>query len=485
MHDGLQPVSLLQEADSRDPDDTAGPLLTAEKPIAALPVQTPREATPPAWPGHGGRRGAQPAGLTEPTGLTEATEPGGERAPAGPDVPAPAAPVVASAPKPAQPDEPARAVPAEDLTDEQLLRPRRAAPTRGWRRVVFHASFGLVNPGQSPAELRYQALVARAQAPMTGCRRIAVVSAKGGVGKTSTTLGLGATAASVRGDRVVAVDANPDLGTLGERVRRDNQATVRDLLRAAGRLERYPDVRAFTSQTPARLEVLAADRDPALSEAFDEADYRQACDLLGRFYNLLVTDCGTGLLHSAMAGVLGVADQIVLVAAPAVDAARSAAATLDWLDAHSRSDLVARRRRGRVRGTPRRRRRRRPGRGALRRAVPQRAAGPLRPAPGRGRAVRPRRPASRDPAGLRRAGRCGRRRLHRRDRPAVKFLLDAVGTVTSLALLVLGVRWTASTRGCALRVRPTRTVIGLTDHLARAAAPAVELAIHPNPGGTA
>lgn len=36
----------------------------------------------------------------------------------------------------------------------------------------------------------------------------------------------------------------------------------------------------------------------------------------------------------------------------------------------------------------------------------------------------------------------------------MKFLLDAAGTVTSLALLVLGVRWTASTRGCALRVRP-------------------------------
>jgi len=67
----------------------------------------------------------------------------------------------------------------------------------------------------------------------------------------------------------------------------------------------------------------------------------------------------------------------------------------------------------------------------------------------------------------------------------VNFLLDAAGTVTSLALLVLGVRWTVSTRGCALRVRPTRTVIDLTDHLARAAAPAVELAIHTTPGGTA
>ncbi len=56
MHDGLQPVSLLQEAASRDPDDTPGPLLTAEKPVAALPVQAPREAAPPAGARSGPRR---------------------------------------------------------------------------------------------------------------------------------------------------------------------------------------------------------------------------------------------------------------------------------------------------------------------------------------------------------------------------------------------------------------------------------------------
>ncbi len=129
MHDGLQPVSLLQKAASRDPDDTARALLTAQKPVAVLPVQAPREVAPAVRPGHGVRRGAQPAGLTKPTGLSEAPEPVEERAPAGPDVPAPA-----------QPDEPARAVPAEDLTDEQLLRRRRTAaggarcsrPALGW-----------------------------------------------------------------------------------------------------------------------------------------------------------------------------------------------------------------------------------------------------------------------------------------------------------------------------------------------------------------
>jgi MinD-like ATPase involved in chromosome partitioning or flagellar assembly len=45
-------------------------------------------------------------------------------------------------------------------------------------------------------------------------------------------------------------------------------------------------------------------------------------------------------MHSAMYGVLGVADQIVVVSSGSIDGARSASATLDWLDAHGHGDLV-------------------------------------------------------------------------------------------------------------------------------------------------
>ena len=45
-------------------------------------------------------------------------------------------------------------------------------------------------------------------------------------------------------------------------------ATVRDLLNERGQIERYADVRAFTSQATSRLEVLASDRDPTVSVAF-------------------------------------------------------------------------------------------------------------------------------------------------------------------------------------------------------------------------
>ena len=167
-----------------------------------------------------------------------------------------------------------------------------------------------------------------------------MLSLKGGVGKTTMTATLGATFASLRGDRVVAVDANPDRGTLSQKIPLETSATVRHLLRDAQRVRRYTDVRAYTSQGPSRLEVLASEQDPAVSEAFSEDDYRRTVNLLEHFYNIVLTDCGTGLMHSAMYGVLGVADQLVIVSSGSIDGARSASATMDWLDAHGHGDLV-------------------------------------------------------------------------------------------------------------------------------------------------
>jgi MinD-like ATPase involved in chromosome partitioning or flagellar assembly len=65
-------------------------------------------------------------------------------------------------------------------------------------------------------------------------------------------------------------------------------------------------------------------------------------DILRSYYNIILTDCGTGLLHSAMAGVLDLANTLVLVTSPAIDGARSASATLDWLEHHGHEDLAAR-----------------------------------------------------------------------------------------------------------------------------------------------
>ncbi|GAA4573438.1 MinD/ParA family ATP-binding protein [Planotetraspora kaengkrachanensis] len=230
---------------------------------------------------------------------------------------------------------------ADSLDPDSLLKGRRNAPKGGWRRLVYKASAGWIKPGEPSEVRRRRELINRARTPVaTGHHRVAVLSLKGGVGKTTTTVGLGATLAQVRGDRVIAVDANPDRGTLSDKVELETSATVRDLLNERGQIKRYVDIRAFTSQAPSRLEILASDRDPSVSEAFSAKDYAAVSQVLENFYSICITDCGTGLLHSAMSGVLGLADQIVLISSPSVDGARAASATLDWLEAHNYGDLV-------------------------------------------------------------------------------------------------------------------------------------------------
>ncbi|MGV0604788.1 MinD/ParA family protein [Mycolicibacterium sp. XJ1904] len=227
-----------------------------------------------------------------------------------------------------------------DLSTVALLGQPKRAPCEGWRKWLYYGSFRLINLGDGPKARRRQALTAEIQRPLRGCHRIAVLSLKGGVGKTTITATLGATLASLRGDRVIAVDANPDRGTLSQKVPLESPATVRHLLRDAKGIKAYSDVRAYTSQGPSRLEVLASESDPAVSEAFSSDDYSRTLEVLERFYSLVLTDCGTGLMHSAMAAVLAKADTLVVISSGSVDGARSASATLDWLDAHGHQDMV-------------------------------------------------------------------------------------------------------------------------------------------------
>jgi len=71
-------------------------------------------------------------------------------------------------------------------------------------------------------------------------------------------------------------------------------------------------------------------------------DYRKIIDALQKQYSIILTDSGTGLLYSAMRGVLQMADQLIVVSTPSVDGGKSASTTLDWLIAHGYQDMVAR-----------------------------------------------------------------------------------------------------------------------------------------------
>lgn len=230
--------------------------------------------------------------------------------------------------------------PYPELSTGMLLRPIKPPPSEGWRRLVYVLSGQLINLGESPRAARQNNLVAQVNRPLRGSYRVAVISLKGGVGKTTIAATLGATFAQIRGDRVVAVDANPDRGTLCQKVPLETAGTVRQLLQDAGTVDRYSDVRRYTSRGPSGLEVLASESDPAVSKAFDADDYTRTLGILERYYGLVITDCGPGLLHSAMSSVLENANLLIVVSSGSIDGARSASATLDWLDAHGHEALV-------------------------------------------------------------------------------------------------------------------------------------------------
>lgn len=230
------------------------------------------------------------------------------------------------------------------LTAERLLDQhgtKRPRPEGAWPAFVYAVTLHLVNLGDSPRVRARKALDARIDKRFEGGTRfVPVLTRKGGVGKTTITALLGMAMADVREDRVIAIDANPDRGTLAERVNKQTRATVRDVVTRAASLVSFSDFTELVSRDETRLDILASDTDPLLSEAFDEDDYNVVADLAARFYSIALTDCGTGIVHSVMRATLQRADSVVIVSGGSVDEARLASETLTWLEANGYGDLV-------------------------------------------------------------------------------------------------------------------------------------------------
>lgn len=343
-------VEAAPESDTAPASEPVAESEAIAEPVEAEPTPTPAEPAVPAPPAPAARRARSAA----PAVAAPATTPSEEEPPVSTPEEEPVSPSAAgrapqhggAAPTSKRLGElgEQKRESADLLTADRLLDPHQIAkpePEGAWNHFVYRVSGKLINLGDGRRARERKALSARISAPLSGgARFVPVLSRKGGVGKTTVTALLGMALADARDDRVIAVDANPDRGTLADRIARTNGKTVRDLVRIHDRVTGYHDISAVVSRDETRLDVLASDTDPRVSEAFSDTDYEQVASVAAHYYSLVLTDTGTGIVHSVMGATLDHADTLVVVAGLSVDEARLASETLTWLETNGYADKV-------------------------------------------------------------------------------------------------------------------------------------------------
>ena len=218
----------------------------------------------------------------------------------------------------------------DNIRSSELVPTRRIPPSRGWRKVLYKATFTLINPGQSPDERYEDELVAKVRSLLRGTYKIGVLG-KGGVGKSTIAAGVGSIFAELRqDDRVVAVDADTAFGKLALRI--DPRASGSYWELAADRnLNTFADMRSRVGSNPAGLFVLGGAPETARRRVLDPAIYRAATTQLNRHFTLSIVDCGSTMDSPVTREVLNDVDALIVVSSPWFDGASAAGQTLEWL----------------------------------------------------------------------------------------------------------------------------------------------------------
>jgi len=147
---------------------------------------------------------------------------------------------------------------------------------------------------------------------------VALISPKGGVGKTTSTFLVGNILATHLKLRVIAVDANPDSGTLARLAPDDRRSerSLAELLDDADRLKTAAELGPYISRLPSGLHVLGAPRDAELTATLGPDRYGELVAFLSCFYEVVLLDLGTGVAGPLARFAIERADQAVLVTTP-------------------------------------------------------------------------------------------------------------------------------------------------------------------------
>ena len=226
-----------------------------------------------------------------------------------------------------------------------FVREQKPRPVGGLRGTLYNLTGGSLNLGPSARQREEDELARRISRQLQGSYNTAVLSLKGGIGKTSTTVGVGLTLAEYRGDPPCAIDANPDSGDLVERAlgegiyQQQTPRTISDLLRNVESIDSLTALARYMHHA-GRLHLIAGEQDPEVSDSLTAQEYLRIRKLISGYYSVALTDCGTGVTHNAMSGILQSADNLIIAAGYAVSGAKRARSTLHWLASHGYEDLA-------------------------------------------------------------------------------------------------------------------------------------------------
>lgn len=213
---------------------------------------------------------------------------------------------------------------------EPMLRRRPVRPKRGWQALAYNATGGMWNPGLGAKEARLRERDANIAAQLRGKHVTAFFCLKGGISKTSTTAATSIALADLRPDPVFAIDANPDAGDLAERLLGEQRAGITALAEAVDGIDSLEALSNYTA-TAGRLTVLPGEPNPTLGDSLGSEDFERIMNVVRRYYSFVQVDCGTGVTHPLMSGILRYADTAVIPAAWSITGAKRAAETIAWL----------------------------------------------------------------------------------------------------------------------------------------------------------
>ncbi|MCE5290897.1 MAG: MinD/ParA family protein [Nocardiaceae bacterium] len=227
---------------------------------------------------------------------------------------------------------------SEPKSDDLAVKSVSRKSAKGWRGVANKMGFSI---SRSADEVRFEQLWKQARQRIAGTWYVPVI---GSGGVTTIAMALGSTFAELRGEKVLAIDADPGFGDLVDRAELERsdefRHTLSDMLRDS-QITTYSDCRAYTVMNVSDLEILAADTSPERPE-FTGPQLDQLLTTIAGHYQLVFSDHGQNLRDSVGLAAFEKACALVIVCGTTLNDTNSVLRQIALLKAHGYHHLLER-----------------------------------------------------------------------------------------------------------------------------------------------